>query len=109
MLTQFGPVTIDDGEFAMIIGETLERRGEARGDSHLSSLAQPSDPRPRRARIGRVNLRNHPGAVAEHEAGIAGLINSSPEGDGWIFRLTLDDAGELDALMDADADAKLTA
>lgn len=29
------------------------------------------------------------------------LVNSSPEGDGWFFRLKLADAGELSGLMDA--------
>lgn len=48
-------------------------------------------------------------AVNEALSGDPGLINSSPEGDGWIFKLALDDAGELDGLMDADAYAKLTA
>lgn len=28
------------------------------------------------------------------------LVNSDPEGEGWFFKLTLSDAGELDALMD---------
>lgn len=31
------------------------------------------------------------------------LVNTSPEGDGWFFRLTLSDAGQLDGLMDAAA------
>lgn len=31
------------------------------------------------------------------------LANSAPEGDGWFFRLTLSDPGELDSLMDAAA------
>ena len=35
--------------------------------------------------------------------GEPGLVNSSPEVDGWFFKLTLDDAGELDGLMDANA------
>lgn len=48
-------------------------------------------------------------AVNDALSGDPGLINSSPEGDGWIFKLTLDDASELDGLMDADAYAKLTA
>jgi glycine cleavage system H protein len=48
-------------------------------------------------------------AVNDALSGDPGLINSSPEGDGWIFKLTLDDATELDALMDADAYAKLIA
>ena len=28
------------------------------------------------------------------------LVNTSPEGDGWFFKLTLSDAGELEGLMD---------
>jgi glycine cleavage system H protein len=28
------------------------------------------------------------------------IINSDPEGEGWFFKLKLDDAGELDGLMD---------
>ncbi len=28
------------------------------------------------------------------------LVNSDPEGEGWFFKLTLDDPSELDGLMD---------
>ena len=28
------------------------------------------------------------------------LVNSDPEGEGWLFRLTLSDKAELDGLMD---------
>ncbi len=28
------------------------------------------------------------------------LVNSSPEGEGWFFRLSVSDAAELDGLMD---------
>jgi glycine cleavage system H protein len=31
------------------------------------------------------------------------LVNTSPEGDGWFFKLTLGDPAELDGLMDAAA------
>ncbi|QDM40599.1 glycine cleavage system protein GcvH [Altererythrobacter sp. TH136] len=31
------------------------------------------------------------------------LVNSAPEGDGWFFKLTIADAGELDGLMDGSA------
>ena len=31
------------------------------------------------------------------------LVNSAPETDGWFFRMTLSDKGELDGLMDAAA------
>jgi glycine cleavage system H protein len=30
------------------------------------------------------------------------LVNTDPEGEGWFFKLTLADAGELDGLMSAD-------
>ena len=44
------------------------------------------------------------GTVTEGNAaleGEPGLVNSSPEVNGWFFRLTLDDAGELEGLMDS--------
>lgn len=47
-------------------------------------------------------------AVNDALPGEPGLINSAPETDGWIFKLTLDDAAELDGLMDAAAYAELT-
>jgi len=47
-------------------------------------------------------------AVNEALSGDPGLINSAPETDGWIFKLALDNPGELDGLMDAAAYAELT-
>ena len=38
-------------------------------------------------------------AVADDPA----LVNSDPEGDGWFFKLKLDNPGELDGLMDEGA------
>lgn len=46
------------------------------------------------------------GTVAEANAALEAepaLVNSAPEGEGWFFKLTLADAGELDGLMDAAA------
>jgi glycine cleavage system H protein len=43
------------------------------------------------------------GEVTEGNAAVAddpALINRDPEGDGWFFKLRLDDAGEVDGLMD---------
>ena len=37
------------------------------------------------------------------------LVNQDPEGDGWFYRLTLTDPGELDALMDESAYAAFVA
>lgn len=43
------------------------------------------------------------GTVIEGNARLAdesALVNEDPEGDGWFFKLTLSDTGELDGLMD---------
>ena len=37
------------------------------------------------------------------------LVNKDPYGDGWIMRIQLSDKGELDALLSADAYAKVAA
>ncbi|HVY51283.1 MAG TPA: glycine cleavage system protein GcvH [Devosia sp.] len=41
--------------------------------------------------------------------GEPGLINSSPDDEGWIYKLRLDNAAELDTLMDEAAYKKHTA
>ena len=43
------------------------------------------------------------GTVTEANAALEGepeLVNTQPESGGWLFRVTLADAGELDGLMD---------
>jgi glycine cleavage system H protein len=43
------------------------------------------------------------GTVAEGNSALEddpALVNTSPEADGWFFKLTIADAGELDGLMD---------
>ena len=37
------------------------------------------------------------------------LVNSDPYGKGWLFRVRPDDAGALDAMLDADAYARVVA
>jgi glycine cleavage system H protein len=52
------------------------------------------------------------GDVAEVNADLRGspeLLNSDPYGSGWIAKVTLADAAELDKLLDAAAYAELTA
>jgi glycine cleavage system H protein len=39
------------------------------------------------------------GALEEDPA----LVNTAPEGEGWFFRMTIADAGQLEGLMDAAA------
>ena len=46
------------------------------------------------------------GEVTEGNEALAdnpGLVNEDPEGEGWFFKMTLSDKGELDELMDEDA------
>jgi glycine cleavage system H protein len=46
------------------------------------------------------------GTVTEGNAALGddpSLVNTDPEGEGWFFRMTLSDAGQLDGLMDAAA------
>ena len=45
------------------------------------------------------------GTVTEGNQALADqpdLVNSDPEGEGWFFKLTLSDTGELNGLMNAD-------
>ena len=37
-----------------------------------------------------------------------GLVNSDPQGEGWIYRITPSDPAEYDALLDLDAYVALT-
>lgn len=42
-------------------------------------------------------------------SGEPGLINASADADGWIYKIAIDNPGELDSLMDDAAYAKHTA
>ncbi|MEO4040261.1 glycine cleavage system protein GcvH [Hoeflea sp. CAU 1731] len=42
-------------------------------------------------------------AVNEALSGEPAVINSGAEGDGWLVRMRIDDASQLENLMDADA------
>jgi glycine cleavage system H protein len=47
-------------------------------------------------------------AINEALGASPGLVNEDPQGEGWIFRLALDNPADLDGLMDAAAYAELT-
>lgn len=52
------------------------------------------------------------GTVLANNAALADqpeLVNSAPEGEGWLLRVKLDDAAVLDGLLDADAYAAYVA
>jgi glycine cleavage system H protein len=43
------------------------------------------------------------GAVTEVNTSVAGdpqLVNSAPQGDGWLWKMTLSDPSQLDGMMD---------
>lgn len=42
-------------------------------------------------------------AVNEKLAEEPGLVNSSPDVDGWFFKIEIDDAGDLEGLLSEDA------
>lgn len=48
-------------------------------------------------------------AVNEDLEDNASLVNTSPDGDGWFFKITITDESELEGLMDADGYAKFIA
>jgi glycine cleavage system H protein len=48
-------------------------------------------------------------AVNDKLAEQPGLVNAEPTGDGWLFKMTLADAAEVDALLDEKAYDALTA
>ena len=55
------------------------------------------------AEVPEAGKRLAKGAEAEGNAAVAddpALINRDPEGDGWFFKMKLDDPGEVDGLMD---------
>jgi glycine cleavage system H protein len=46
------------------------------------------------------------GTVTEANGALEGdpsLVNSAPEGEGWFYKMTLGNAGELEGLMDVEA------
>jgi glycine cleavage system H protein len=47
-------------------------------------------------------------AVNDKLADQPGLVNAEPTGDGWLFKMTLADAAEVDALLDEKAYVALT-
>ena len=46
--------------------------------------------------------------VNEALTGEPGLVNADPENGGWMFKMEISDAGEVEKLLDADGYAELT-
>lgn len=110
-------VRVDGGE--AVIGITSFAAGEL-GDIVFVELPEPGARLSQFAAFGVVESVK---AVSDLFAPVSGdvsevngdlhdqpeLLNSDPFGDGWIARVRLADAAELDALLDAAAYAELTA
>ena len=74
-----------------------EGRSLAKGDDAavVESVKAASDVY---APVGGTVLEGNPALADQPD-----LVNTDPEGEGWFFKLTLADAGELGGLMDEDA------
>jgi glycine cleavage system H protein len=93
-ITEYAQSQLGDIVFAEVpaVGATLKKGGDA---AVVESVKAASDV------YAPVS-----GTVTEGNGALEGdpaLVNSDPEGEGWFFKLTLGDAGELGGLMDAAA------
>lgn len=99
---QVGTVGITDyaqGQLGDIVFVEVpdEGRSLAKGDDAavVESVKAASDVY---APVGGTVLEGNPALADQPD-----LVNSDPEGEGWFFKVTLADEGELDGLMDEDA------
>jgi glycine cleavage system H protein len=73
-------------------GATLSKGGEAAVVESVKAASDVYSPVSGTVTEGNTAIEDDPA-----------LVNSDAEGEGWFFKLTLADAGELDGLMDAAA------
>jgi glycine cleavage system H protein len=93
-ITDYAQSQLGDIVFAEVpaVGATLKKGGDA---AVVESVKAASDV------YAPVS-----GTVTEGNGALEGdpaLVNSDPEGEGWFFKLTLNDASELGGLMDVEA------
>ena len=90
-ITDFAQAQLGDVVFVEVpeAGRRLSRGGEAAVVESVKAASDVYAPV-----SGEVIEGNQ--AIADDPA----LINSDPEGEGWFFKLKLDDPSELDGLMD---------
>jgi len=98
-ITQYAQEQLGDIVFVELpdVGKTLKQGDEAAVVESVKAASEIYAP-----------VSGTVSAVNETLSGDPGLINSAPDGEGWIYKLTIADPGELDGLMDADAYAKIT-
>lgn len=90
-ITSYAQEQLGDIVFAEIpsVGASLEKGGDAAVVESVKAASDVYAPVSGTVTQGNEALGDDPS-----------LINQDPEGDGWFFKLTLADAGELDGLMD---------
>jgi glycine cleavage system H protein len=93
-ITDYAQSQLGDIVFAEVpaVGAKLSKGGDAAVVESVKAASDVYAPV-----TGTVTEGNN--ALADDPA----LVNSDPEGAGWFFKLTLDDVGELEGLMDAAA------
>lgn len=93
-ITDYAQSQLGDIVFAEVpaVGATLKKGGDAAVVESVKAASDVYAPVSGTVTEGNDALGDDPA-----------LVNSDPEGDGWFFKLTLDDLGELDGLMDGAA------
>jgi glycine cleavage system H protein len=93
-ITDYAQSQLGDIVFAEVpaVGATLKKGGDAAVVESVKAASDVYAPVSGTVTEGNDALGDDPA-----------LVNSDPEGEGWFFKLTLDDLGELDGLMDGAA------
>lgn len=93
-ITDYAQSQLGDIVFAEVpaVGATLNKGGDAAVVESVKAASDVYAPVSGTVTEGNDALGDDPA-----------LVNSDPEGEGWFFKLTLDDLGELDGLMDGAA------
>ena len=93
-ITDYAQSQLGDIVFAEVpaVGATLKKGGDAAVVESVKAASDVYAPVSGTVTEGNDTLGDDPA-----------LVNNDPEGAGWFFKLTLDDLGELDGLMDGAA------
>ncbi len=93
-ITDYAQSQLGDIVFAEVpaVGATLKKGGDAAVVESVKAASDVYAPVSGIVTEGNDTLGDDPA-----------LVNNDPEGAGWFFKLTLDDLGELDGLMDGAA------
>jgi glycine cleavage system H protein len=93
-ITDYAQGQLGDIVFAEVpaVGAVLKKGGDAAVVESVKAASDVYAPVSGTVTVGNDALGDDPA-----------LVNSDPEGDGWFFKLTLSEPGEIESLMDAAA------